>query len=42
VPAWGAVLIALAVVPALTVAIGLAGSRGVLRRPPLEVLRSAG
>ena len=42
VPAWGAVLVALAVVPALTVAIGLAGSRGVLRRPPLEVLRSAG
>jgi putative ABC transport system permease protein len=42
VPAWGAVLGALVVVPALTVAIGLAGSRGVLRRPPLDVLRAAG
>ena len=42
VPAWGAVLAALVVVPALTVAIGLAGSRGVLRRPPLDVLRAAG
>ncbi len=42
VPAWGAIAVALIVVPALTVAIGLAGSRGVLRRPPLEVLRSAG
>ena len=42
VPAWGAILGALIVVPALTVAIGLAGSRGVLQRPPLEVLRSAG
>ncbi len=42
VPAWGGVLVALGVVPALTVGIGLAGSRGVLGRPPLEVLRSAG
>ncbi len=42
VPAWGGVLVALLVVPALTVAIGLAGSRGILQRPPLEVLRAAG
>ncbi len=42
VPSWGAVLVALLVVPALTVGIGLMGSRGVLRRPPLEVLRAAG
>src|SRR5690606_34812169 len=41
-PSWGAVLVALVVVPALTVGIGLVGSRGVLRRPPLEVLRAAG
>ncbi len=41
-PAWGGVLVALLVVPALTVAIGLAGSRGILQRPPLEVLRAAG
>ncbi|MEM1041550.1 MAG: FtsX-like permease family protein [Bacteroidota bacterium] len=42
VPAWGGVLVALLAVPALTVAIGLVGSRGILQRPPLEVLRSAG
>ncbi len=42
VPAWSGVLVALLIVPALTVAIGLAGSKGVLQRPPLEVLRSAG
>src|SRR5690554_3288210 len=42
VPAWGAVAAALLAVPALTVLIGLGGSRGVLARPPLEVLRAAG
>ena len=42
VPAWGAVVAALVGVPLLTVLIGLSGSRGVLARPPLEVLRSAG
>ncbi|WP_412068547.1 ABC transporter permease [Rubrivirga sp. IMCC43871] len=33
---------ALAVVPLLTVAVGLAGSRGALRQPPLAVLRAEG
>jgi putative ABC transport system permease protein len=42
VPAWGAIAAALVGVSALTVAIGWAGSRGVLQRPPLEVLRTAG
>ena len=35
--AWG-----LLVVPALTVAVGLVGSRGALRQPPLAVLRAEG
>jgi putative ABC transport system permease protein len=42
VPAWGAMAIALVGVPLLTVAVGLVGSRGILARPPLEVLRAAG
>ena len=33
---------ALLVVPLLTVAVGLAGSRGALRQPPLAVLRAEG
>ena len=35
--AWG-----LVIVPALTVAVGLLGSRGALRQPPLAVLRAEG
>lgn len=42
IPAWGAVAAAVLAVPALTVLVGLLGSRGVLARPPLEVLREAG
>ncbi len=42
VPSWGALALALVVVPLLTVIVGLSGSRGVLGRPPLEVLRTAG
>jgi putative ABC transport system permease protein len=42
VPAWGALALALVGVPALTAAVGLLGSRGVLRRSPLAVLRAAG
>jgi putative ABC transport system permease protein len=41
-PAWGWLAMALVAVPALTVAVGLSGSRGVTSVPPLEVLRRAG
>jgi putative ABC transport system permease protein len=41
-PAWGWLASALLVVPLLTVAVGLFGSRGVASVPPLEVLRRAG
>jgi putative ABC transport system permease protein len=37
--AWDWLLGALIVGPLLTVAVGLAGSRGLLDRPPLDVLR---
>jgi putative ABC transport system permease protein len=40
--AWGVLALALVGVPALAVTVGLAGSRGVLDRPPLAVLREAG
>jgi putative ABC transport system permease protein len=40
--AWGVLALALIGVPALAVGVGLAGSRGVLDRPPLAVLREAG
>lgn len=42
VPAWGALGLAVVGVPALTLLVGWAGSRGVLRRPPLAVLRAEG
>ncbi|HLT45958.1 MAG TPA: FtsX-like permease family protein [Rubricoccaceae bacterium] len=38
--AWGWVAATLLAVPALTVVVGLAGSRGLLARPPLDVLRA--
>ncbi|MDX1418574.1 MAG: FtsX-like permease family protein [Rubricoccaceae bacterium] len=38
--AWDWILAALVVVPALTIGVGLAGSRGLLARPPLDVLRA--
>lgn len=41
-PAWGWLAAALVVVPLLTIAVGLSGSRGVASVPPLEVLRRAG
>jgi putative ABC transport system permease protein len=41
-PAWGWLAMALVAVPALTVVVGLSGSRGVASVPPLEVLRRAG
>ena len=41
-PAWGWLAGAMFVVPLLTVAVGLFGSRGVASVPPLEVLRRAG
>jgi putative ABC transport system permease protein len=40
--AWDWLLGALVVGPLLTVAVGLAGSRGLLDRPPLDVLRQEG
>ncbi|MEO1633327.1 MAG: FtsX-like permease family protein, partial [Bacteroidota bacterium] len=39
---WASLVGVLVGVPLLTVAIGLAGSRGLLERPPLDVLRSEG
>jgi len=41
-PAWGWLVSAMVVVPLLTVAVGLLGSRGVASVPPLEVLRRTG
>ncbi len=41
-PAWDWLAGALLVVPLLTILVGLFGSRGVARVPPLEVLRRAG
>ena len=41
-PAWGWLAVALVAVPALTVVVGLSGSRGVASVPPLEVLRRFG
>jgi putative ABC transport system permease protein len=41
-PAWSWLASAMVVVPLLTIAIGLSGSRGVASVPPLEVLRRAG
>lgn len=41
-PAWDWLAAALVAVPALTVAVGLLGSRGVRTAPPLEVLRRGG
>lgn len=42
VPAWGALALALISLPLLTLMVGLAGSRGLLARPPLDVLRQEG
>lgn len=39
---WGPVLVTTAAVTALTIAVGLLTQRGLLRRPPLEVLRAEG
>ena len=41
-PPWDWLLAVLAAVPLLTVAVGVAGSRGVCTAPPLEILRRAG
>ena len=41
-PAWDWLLAVLVTVPLLTVAVGIAGSRGICNAPPLEILRRAG
>ena len=40
VPALGTLLVAVLLVTALTVAVGMFNSRGIYARPPLEVLRA--
>jgi len=39
---WTPLILALAAVPALTLVVGLAGSRGIANQPPLEILRREG
>lgn len=40
IPAWGSLVCAIIIVPAVSAAIGLLASRGILNHPPLQVLRA--